>query len=137
MQRAAGRIVIEVLLAIAVALALLGPWQWFLGSETLADGFSEAARLLFLFMDVGLVVWLILLVVFAVRRRPAGIALTLLFALIGTVANLVTVIVVGFVQGGWAWLFIVFAIEAGVAFLIASAIVVPLVHRVFLKSQPA
>ena len=41
----------------------------------------------------------------------------------------IVVTVVGFAQGGWAPLLIVFAIEAGVAVLIAAAIVVPLVHR--------
>jgi hypothetical protein len=137
MQRTPARIALEVALTIAVALLLLGPWQWFLGAETLAGGFSEAARLLFLFMDVGLVVWLVLLVVVAARRRPAGVGLTLLFALIGTVTNLLTVIVVGLVQGGWAWLFILFAVEAGVAFLLSATIVVPLVHRVFLRPKAA
>ena len=135
MNSVAGRIVLDVALTIVLALLLLGPWQWFLGGETLADGFGEAARLLFLFMDVGLAVWVILLVIFAVRRRPAGIGRTLLFAFIGTVVNLVTVIIVGFVQGGWALLFVVLAIEAGVAFLVASAIVVPLVHRVILRPK--
>jgi hypothetical protein len=42
---------------------------------------------------------------------------------------LVVVIVVGFVQGGWAPLLVLFAIEAAIASLIAAAIVLPLVHR--------
>ena len=35
----------------------------------------------------------------------------------------------GFVQGGWAPLLVLFAIEAGIACLLAAAIVVPIVHR--------
>jgi hypothetical protein len=126
---AAARITLELVLAIIVALLLLTAWQLFLGAA-LADAFGEGARLLFLFMDVGLVVWLILLIVWAVRRKPAGVGRTLLFAVIGVLANLATVIVVGFAQGGWAPLFVAFALEAGVAFLVAAVIVVPLVHRV-------
>jgi hypothetical protein len=38
--------------------------------------------------------------------------------------NLIVVAVVGFAQGGWAPLLIVFAIEAGIAVLLAAAIVV-------------
>lgn len=127
-MNAAARIALEVALAIVVSLLLLTAWQLFLGAA-LADAFGEGARLLFLFMDVGLAVWLVLLIVWAARRKPAGVGHTLLFAVIGVLANLATVIVVGFVQGGWAPLFVAFALEAGVAFLVAAAIVVPVVHR--------
>ena len=49
-------------------------------------------------------------------------------------ANLIVVIIVGYVQHGvWAELFILFAVEAGTAFLVAAVVAVILVHRVILK----
>lgn len=116
------KVALRLVVAIAVALLLLGLWQWFLGGD-LPGGFAEAARLLFLFMDVGLVVWLALLVVGAVRGWGRGRAF--LAAVVGVVANLLTVVVVGFVQGGAApWAFILFAVEAGAAFLVGAAVAV-------------
>ena len=132
MSRTPARIILDVALTIVVSLLILGLWQALLGGS-LAAGFGEGARLLFLFMDVGLAVWVILLVIFAVRRSSLGIGRTLLFAAIGTLANLLTVIVVGIIQQGWAPLFILFAVEAGVAFLVAAALAVSLVHRVILR----
>ena len=45
--------------------------------------FAEAAQRLFLFMDIGLGVWLILILVAAIRRKPAGAGLTLVFGAVG------------------------------------------------------
>jgi hypothetical protein len=132
MSHAPARIILDVALTIVVSLLVLGLWQALLGAS-LTDGFGEGARLLFLFMDVGLAVWVILLVIFAVRRRPLGVGRTLLFAVIGALANLLTVIVVGIIQQGWAPLFILFATEAGIAFLVAAGIAVSVVHRVILR----
>jgi hypothetical protein len=133
MSRVVLRLVLDVVLTIAVALLLLGLWQWFL-SGSLADAAVEGVRLLVNFMDVGLGIWLILLIVAAVRGRTRGggpgAGLTWVLALVGAIVNLIVVTVVGFVQGGWAPLLIVFAIEAGIAVLIAAAVVVPIVHRV-------
>jgi hypothetical protein len=126
-SRAVLRLVLDVVLTVAIALGILGLWQWFLGGSP-GDGFAEGARVLFNFMDVGLAIWLVLLIVSTVRGGvTAGRAYLLLLA--GVVVNLVVVIVVGFVQGGWAPLLVLFAIEAGIASLIAAAIVLPLVHR--------
>lgn len=123
-------LVAEVLLVLFVALVLCAAWQWFLTGD-LAAAAPEAVRLLFLFMDVGLAIWLVALIVLAVRRRTLpGVGVTLLWALIGAVVNAIVVLVVGFVQGGWAALFVLFAIEAGIAFLVAVLIVAPIVHRV-------
>jgi len=132
MSRVVLRLVLDVVLTIAVALLFLVLWQWFL-TESLADGFVEALRVLFNFMDVGLGVWAILLIVAAVRGRTRGggpgAGLTWVFALVGAVVNVIVVAVVGFIQGGWAPLLVMFAIAAGIAVLIAAAIVVPTVHR--------
>jgi hypothetical protein len=131
MARTVVALVAEVLLVIVVALLLGALWQWFLGGD-LASGFVEGARLLFLFMDVGLAVWIVALIVLTVRRRALpGIGVTLLAAVVGVAINGIVVLVVGFVQGGWAAFLVLFAIEAGIAFLIAVLIVAPIIHRLF------
>jgi hypothetical protein len=126
------RLVLDVVLTIAVALGLLILWQWFL-SGSLAGAPLEALRVLFNFMDVGLGIWVILLIVAAVRGRTRGggpgAGLTWVFALVGAIVNLIVVTVVGFIQGGWAPLLVLFAVEAGIAVLVGAAIVVPIVHR--------
>lgn len=128
--RTAGRIAAELLGTVAIALVLLGIVES-LRAGDVAAGAVEGARLLFLFMDIGLGVWLVALVVAAVatRGRRFGVAGTLVAALVGALANLATVTVVGIVQQGWAPAFIGYAIEAGLAFLVAAAVAVPIAHR--------
>ena len=132
MSRVVLRLILDVVLTIAVALLLLVLWQWFLsGFITAAPG--EGVRVLVNFMDVGLAIWLILLIVAAVRGRTRGggpgAGITWVFALLGAIVNLIVVTVVGFIQGGWAPHLVLFAIEAGIAVLVGAAIVVPFVHR--------
>ncbi len=128
------RVVARLAIAIAVSLVLLTLWQWLLAGD-LGSGFGEAARLLFFFMDVGLAVWLLLLIVGAVRRWGRGLAF--LSALIGVAVNLVTVIIVGFIQAGAApWAFMLFAVEAGAAFLVGAAVAVLVVKGQKPAAQP-
>ncbi|MGE3194144.1 MAG: hypothetical protein AB7K08_11845, partial [Microbacteriaceae bacterium] len=130
MSRVVLRLILDVVLTIAVALLLLGGWFSILGG-----GFTEGFRVLFNFMDVGLALWLVLqIIVIVLRSRQArspvlSPARAYLLLLIGAVVNALVVLVVGFVQGGWAPLLVLFAIEAGLACLIAAAIVLPIVHR--------
>lgn len=136
MARTIVALIAEVLLVILVALLLGALWQWFLAGD-LAAGVVEGARLLFLFMDVGLAIWLVVLIVLAIRGRALpGIGVTLLVALVAVVLNAIVVLVVGFVQGGWGPLLVLFAIEAGIAFLIAVLIVAPIIRRLF-RPAPA
>jgi hypothetical protein len=128
MSRVVLRLILDVVLTVAVALLLLGGWQSIL-SGSAAAGFAEGFRVLFNFMDVGLGLWLVLLIVFAVRSRALSARRAYLLLVVGAVVNLLVVITVGFVQGGWAPLLVLFAVEAGIACLIAGAIVVSLVHR--------
>jgi hypothetical protein len=131
MTRPVLALVAQVVLAIVVALLLGALWQW-LRTGDLAEGAGEAARLLFLFMDVGLLVWVVVLVVLTVRRRALpGIGAILLAALAGVLVNALTVTVVGVVQSGGAPLFVLFAIEAGIAFLAAVLVTAPIIHRLF------
>jgi hypothetical protein len=131
MSRPVLRLILDVVLTIALSLLLLGLWQWFLGGD-LGAAFPEALRVLFNFMDVGLAIWAVLLIVFTVRSRSRGgvsAGRTYLFLLIGSILNLLVVLTVGFIQGGWAPLLVLFAIEAGIACLLSAAVVVPIVHR--------
>lgn len=131
MTRTVLALIAQVVLVVVVALLLGALWQWVLTGD-LASGTIEGARLLFFFMDVGLVIWLVLLIVLAVRRRTLpGIGVTLLAAVVGVAVNAIVVLVVGFVQGGWAARFVLFAIEAGIAFLVAVLIVAPIIRRLF------
>ncbi|WP_309619717.1 hypothetical protein [Salinibacterium sp.] len=136
MSRAVGRIVVDVLLTVALSLLLLTLWRAMV-TGSFAEGAAQAFQRLFLFMDIGLLVWAVLLAVASARRRPAGAGLTLVFAAVGALVNLLAVVVVGFVQqGAWAIEFILFAIEGGIAFLLAASIIVLLVHRLILKPSP-
>ena len=68
MTRTVIALLAEVVLVIFVALLLGTLWQWFLTGD-LGASVIEGARLLFLFMDIGLAVWFVALVVLAVRVR--------------------------------------------------------------------
>ena len=127
MTRPAVRIALEFVLTVVVALILLGAVETAKQAD-FGAGFAEGVRLLFLFMDVGLGVWLLGIIIVAARTRGArpGVRMTLLLALIGALANLATVTVVGLVQQGkLPTIFIGYAIEAGICFLLAVLIVVP------------
>lgn len=129
MPRTVLALITEVLFVILVALLLGALWQWFLAGD-LASGVVEGARLLFFFMDVGLAIWLVVLIVLTIRGRSLpGIGVTLLVAFVAVVINAIVVLIVGFVQGGWGPLYVLFAIEAGIAFLIAVLIVAPIIRR--------
>jgi len=124
MARPVGRLLLEVLLTVVLALLLLAALHLALG-EIPAAALGTAAHHLFLFMDVGLGVWVLLHIVHLVRRRESATSgRSLLFAVVGAIANLLTVTVVGFVQqGALATEFIGFALEAGIAFVLAVLLV--------------
>ena len=128
MSRVVLRLILDVVLTIAVALLLLSVWVGSVG---------EGVRVLFNFMDVGLAIWLILLIVSAVRARSLSARRTFVLLAIGTVVNLLVVITVGFIQGGWAPQLVLFAIQAGITCLVAGAIVVSLVHRLVKPPSPS
>ena len=94
-------IVLDVLLTVILALVLLTVWRA-VASGSVDGSLGQASQRLFLFMDIGLLVWVILLGTAAGRGRSAGAGLT-------------------------------FAIEAGIAVLLATAAAVLLVHRLILK----
>ena len=124
MKRAA----LEIVLTLVLAIALLGAFYSLVtGSPA---GFGDAIHHLFLFMDVGIGLWILLLAITVSLRRPASARLSILFALIGVLANFAAVTIVGLVQSGGAPEFMRWAAEAGAAFVLASATVAPLLRRV-------
>ena len=128
MSRVVLRLALDVVLTIAVALLLLSLW---------VSSAGEGVRVLFNFMDVGLAIWLVLLIVSAARSKAVSARRTYVLLVIGAAVNLLVVITVGFIQGGWAPQLVLFAIQAGIACLVAAAIVVPLVHRFVKPPSPA
>lgn len=130
MNRPLLRITLDVVGTIVLALVLLTVLlSVFSGS--FVEGLSEVPQMVVLFIGPSLAVWVILLVIAAVRSRGAGpdARYTVLFAGLGASVTTVLYVVTGIVQGGWALLFVLFAVMAGVAFLVAAAIVIPLVRR--------
>lgn len=125
MGRKVAWIAVELILSILFALAILTAWEGFL-SGSIVDGFFEGVRLLFLFMDVGLVAFLLWLIVRSVRGgRPYAAPAALGAVLI----NLVVVLIVGFVQSTAAPIeFLGFALTAGVAFVFAVLVATPIAH---------
>lgn len=128
-RRHAVTLVLDVVLTIVGALVLLTAWHAVVLDDRVA-GFLEGARLLFLFMDVGLGVWAIALVVLGLRarrgrRRPGRVAVLVACA-IGIVLNAATVLVIGLAQG---IVYLDHALLAGAATLVAALAVVPALHR--------
>jgi len=137
MTRTVLALVAQTALALLIALLLLGAWLRVSDQET-AVLTAEAPRLLFLFMDIGLAVWAVLLVVAAVRRRALpGIGFTVGAAAIGVAANALTVFVVGVAQGSGVLRFSVYALEAGVAFLVAVVVAAPVIRLLVKPPRPA
>lgn len=125
MGRKVAWIVVEMLLSVFFALVILTAWQGLL-SGSIVDGFADGAHSLFLFMDVGLVAFLLWIIVRAVR---GGRPYAALGAGVAVVINLVVVVIVGFVQGGAAPLgFMLFATTAGIAFVLAVLVATPIAH---------
>ena len=131
MSRVILTIVLQLVLAILLTLVLSGVWFLLLGESPAEAFLDQGFRLLFTFMDVGLVAWLLLLILGGVRRRGLGwgIGGSILAAFIATVVNLIVVVIVAFVQGGANIFYIALGLEAGMLFLIAAVIAVPIVHR--------
>ena len=123
--------VLVLVLSVVFALILGGLLQWFLGGS-FSDAFLvESPRLLFTFMDVGLVVWMILLIVGGFRRRGLGWGTvgTALAALIAAVVNLVVVSVIAIAGGGAEIFYIVIGVEAGAVFVIGALLAIVLSRR--------
>jgi hypothetical protein len=135
MARVVLTLVLEVLLAVLLALVIGGLFLMLLGASPAEAFLSESPRLLFIFMDVGLVVWVVLLIVGAIRRKGLGWSIggTILAAVIAALVNLIVVAVLAIAGGGADIFFIALGFEAGAIFVIAAAIATLLVRRVILR----
>ena len=130
MTRPVLALVAQVVLAVLVSLLVGALWQAIVGGTP-----AEAARRLFFFMDIGLGVWAVTLIVLTVRRRALpGVGVILLAALAGVVLNALVVLVVGTVQGEGVATFVGYALEAGLVFLLAVLITAPIIRRLFRPS---
>ncbi|GAA2171998.1 hypothetical protein GCM10009846_08190 [Agrococcus versicolor] len=128
-RRHAATLVLDVVLTIVGALLLLTAWHAVVLGDRLA-GLAEGARLLFLFMDVGLVGWAVALVALGLRarrghRRPEAVAVLVACAA-GVALNAAAVAVIGLAQGV---VHLDHALLAGAATLLAAVAVVPALHR--------
>ncbi len=125
MGRKVAWIAVEMILSILITLAILTAWQGFL-TGSIVDGFFDSLRLMFLFMDVGLVAFLAWLIIRAVQgRRPYAV----LAAIVATFVNGIVVLIIGFVQGGAApFGYLLFAITGGMAFVLAVVVATPIAH---------
>jgi peptidoglycan/LPS O-acetylase OafA/YrhL len=129
MKRRVLWVVLLVVIAVAIAYVLLTAWQALISSPP-TEAFGSAATLLFTFMDVGLIAFAVVMIVFAIRGIH-GYGRVVLTAFLATVLNFIVVIVVGFIQGGAApWGFMLFAVTAGIAFMIGVLIAAPIAKRI-------
>jgi hypothetical protein len=135
-----GAVALEIALTIILSLLLSGLFTMLLGAPPLDAFFREGPQLLILGMGVGFVVWIVLLIIGMVRNRNrAGgwrVGTSVVSAIVAAFINLVVVAVIGFTGGGWSAFIIVFAIEAGFAFLIASIAAALIVHLKVFKRKP-
>lgn len=128
---------LELIAVLLLTLVFAGLLQLFFGESPESAFLSAGPLLVFQFMDVGLVVWVLLLVLGAARGRGLGFGVGggILAALIAAAVNLVVVTVIALIQGGAQLFLVAFGVEAGILFLIAALIAVPLVQR-GLRSRP-
>ncbi len=124
MARVIGRIALQV--GIATALTVLLGWMLylFLGAPAVDALVLNALPLVLGFVDIAIVTWLVQLIVGAVRTRGSGwgFAGSMLAAFIGTVVNLVWIVILSALGGGVDGAAIALGVQAGVFFLVAAAI---------------
>jgi hypothetical protein len=133
-----GAVALEVALTLVFSILLSGVFMLFLGTAPVDAFVREGPQLLIIGMGIGFLAWLVLLIVGLILNRNRGwrIRSSLIATVLALVINLIGVSIIGFTGGGWSALIIVFAIEAGAAFLIASITAALIVHLKVLKRKP-
>lgn len=123
----------ELVLAVAFAIAFAGVFLWWQG-ETIAQAFAvDAPHMILVFMDIGIAVFAILLIIGGIRRRGVGWSIggTFLAALVGALVNLAWIALLSAASGGTidpgAMLL---GVQAGVIFVIAATIATIGVRRI-------
>lgn len=122
---------------ITLVISVLLAWV-FGGLAFLAQGapvaeafFVEAPSLVFVFMDLGLVVWMVLLIIGGIRRQGlgAGKAGTILAAIVAALANLAVIAVLVMQSGTVDMLAISLGLQAGAVFVAGAGVATVIAHR--------
>lgn len=124
--------IIGTVLTVALAVLFFMAVQ---GISPAAAVVEQAIPRVLVFVDIGIVTWVALLIVGAVRRRGLGWGIrgSLLAALIGAVVNLIWIVILSVINGGVDAAAIALGVQAGLFFLVAVAITAPVVLRVLLR----
>ena len=136
MSRKVLAIVLQVLLVTALTWALAGVYfTVVLGEQPSEAFFDQAVRMVLIFVDIGIITWAVLLIVGDIRGRGIGwgIGGSLAAAVVGIVVNLIWIFILSLINGGADIFAIALGVQAGVFFLLATAIIAPLVLRVIVK----
>lgn len=126
---------LQAVLGTLLTIVLAGLYFLLLLGRPPAEAFlNQAIRLVLVFVDIGIVTWVILLVVGSVRERGLGwgVGGSTLAALIGAVANLIWIVILSVINGGADIFAIALGVQAGIFFLAAVAITAPVVLRLIL-----
>ncbi len=129
-------VVLQAVIGTVLTVALAGLYFMLILGMPPAEAFlDQAIRLVLIFVDIGIITWIVLLVVGAVRGKGIGwgIGGSLLAAVIGAVVNLVWIVILSVINGGADIFAVALGVQAGIFFLIAVAITAPVVLRVFLR----
>lgn len=118
-------ILIQVVLGVVLTALLVALWPLLLGNDPLSS-LLQGVGVLLPCAALGIVVWLVMLILFRKRIAAASaggrVGWSMLAALIGAVANLVVLSIIGLVVGGWAAFLILFVVIATGAFALAALI---------------
>jgi hypothetical protein len=122
-----------VILVISVVLDLI-----FAGLALLVQGMPvdraflvEGPNLIFVFMDIGLVIWMVLLIIGGIRRQGlgAGRAGTIIAAVVAALGNLVVITVLVVQSGSTDLIAIGIGALAGAVFVAGAALATVVAHR--------
>jgi hypothetical protein len=120
-------------LVISVVLAwVFGGLAFLVQGAPVTDAFFvEAPSLVFVFMDIGLVVWMVLLIIGGIRRQGlgAGKAGTIIAAVVAALANLAVIAVLVMQSGTADMLAISLGVQAGAVFVAGAGVATVLAHR--------
>jgi hypothetical protein len=129
---------LQAVLTLALSVLGAGLLQWFFGASPAEALLDQGPRLILTFMDVGVIAWLLLLILGAVRGAGLGFGMlgTILAALVAAALNLVVVVIVALVQGGADIFAIALGVEAGIIFIVAALLVALVMYRLVKPSKP-
>ena len=136
MARPALSVILQVVIGTLLTIVLAGLYFLLILGVPPAEAFlDQALRLVLVFVDIGIITWAVLLIVGAVRMRGIGwgVGGSILAAVIGTIVNLVWIVILSVINGGADIFAIALGVQGGVFFLIAVVITALLVLRVILN----